>query len=534
MSTGFSSGFDSAMRTMLYAGRYARNAAEEELDKEKLEIAQTPFADLQESVESGDATSLETETFADIKEKNYAADIKQLTFENSERTAQMSNIQLDRAFLSDTFSFLEDTAKRIESGNLERGTTTYDVAVNIAAEYLDQVSVNGLDLYETISPTYVKALKDSREALTLLQNGNPEGLEALQQNTDSLNEIFKPKTTNYFGKEFVSEDGNFSGKILDVNVNLADTELSENAESVIVRGTFKVRNQDIYDKSIAAGESKEQAENKSTREFNSFMPDISTDIIKQTNANKGDAVQVSVKDMVDFAGSSTQLVNAILQTGNSEIFRFVSEAKDNSFRRANVLDPKDIADINVKASDFFAESYEANREAFIAKGGLRLLDRYKRNPDNKTTAQELKKVLEILGPKRNEFMKFVEDHPDESLREQGLKKWTGSLEESSIFNAYMNTFPSKADIRADLMAGQEVTPRGFPDIPQTDTLTFRKGAETFDISSGNFAAAIQELENKYGKDFLDGEIATIRNVANARNIDLQDKEILFLLQKSLR
>jgi hypothetical protein len=84
------------------------------------------------------------------------------------------------------------------------------------------------------------------------------------------------------------------------------------------------------------------------------------------------------------------------------------------------------------------------------------------------------------------------------------------------------------------MAGQEVTPRGFPDIPQTDTLTFRKGAETFDISSGNFAAAIQELENKYGKDFLDGEIATIKNVANARNIDLQDKEILFLLQKSLR
>tara|TARA_Y100000114_G_scaffold135684_1_gene136653 strand:+ start:277 stop:1884 length:1608 start_codon:yes stop_codon:yes gene_type:complete len=530
----FIQGFDSAMRSMLYAGRYSRNLAEDELDKEKLEIARLPFEDLQESVESGDATSLETETFASIKEKKYAADINQLTYETSLRTSELQGSQLNRAFLSDAFGYLTDVATRIESEELKRGTGTYDAALDIAVDYFDKISDDGYDLYETISPKYVKAIKSAKDSLALLQAGNPEGLTALQQNVESLNVIFKPKTTKYFGKEFVSEDGNFSGTILDVDINLADTQITENAESVIVRGKFTVRDQNIYKASIDAGESKEQAEAKSTRVFDSFMPDITTDIIKQSNANKGDAVQVSVKDMVDFAGSNIQLVTALLQEGNPELFKFVAEAKENSYRKTNVLDAADIADINVKAAELFADSYDANRDAFIAKGGLNLLNKIKRNPNSKSTAFELRKILEALGPKRNEFTKFIEDHPDKNFREEGLKIWTGGQEESSIFNAYINTFPSKADIRADLMAGQDVTPNPFPAVPQTETLTFRKGTETFEISTANVNTALTNLESKYGKDFLDAEIATIKNVAKAKNIELQEKEILFLLQKTLR
>ena len=264
------------------------------------------------------------------------------------------------------------------------------------------------------------------------------------------------------------------------------------------------------------------------------MPDITSDVIKQSDKNLGDAVQVSVKDMVDFAGSSTQLVSTILRTGDSEIFKFVAEAKDNSRRRANVLDPEDIAEINIKVLETYNEQFDKIRTAFVEQGGDKLLNRFKKGTDRRNTARELAKVIEILGPKKTEFTKFLKPHSNEEFKKEGLFEWTGSLTDSSIQQAFINTYPSKAEIRADLMMGQETEPKGFPAVPSTDELKFIKGNESFNVSTANYNQAISQLENNYGKDFLENEIQTIKNVAAARKINLSEKEILFLLQKSLR
>ncbi len=530
----FSTGFNRSLSTMLGFARLGDNLIEKELAEEKLAAQTTPFVDLGAKVEAGEATVLETDAFSTAKTNLINSQIEELTNTDALRTSQLQNLQLDNALLANTFEYMYDVSKELESGELVRGSTSHDMAIQIGASYMDQISDKGLDIYEVISPKYVKALKDSRQALDLLQNGDPAGLEALANNSDSLSEIFKPKTINYFGKRFVSSDGKFEGKIIDVNPDLAKTELTENAEAAIILGNFTVRNDDIYKAAIEKGASKEAAEAQATKIFSSYMPDITSDVIKQSDKNLGDAVQVSVKDMVDFAGSSTQLVSTILRTGDSEIFKFVAEAKDNSQRRANVLDPEDIAEINIKVLETYNEQFDKIRTAFVEQGGDKLLNRYKKGTERKNTAQELNKVIEILGPKKTEFTKFIQPHSDESYREQGLFEWNGSLADSSIQQAFINTYPSKAEIRADLMMGQETEPKGFPAVPSTDELKFIKGNESFNVSTANYNQAISQLENNYGKDFLENEIQTIKNVAAARKINLSEKEILFLLQKSLR
>lgn len=533
MSTGFSSGFNSSLSTMLGFGRLARNRIEEEEDKIKLEAGKLSLSELEQNQASGDASAIETGVYGEAIKSKYDGEVAKLTFETTERNSKLTNTKFDNMLLSDTFSYLLDVSRQVEAGNLERGSVAYDVALDIGANYMDQVADKSLDLYETISPAYVKALKSGSQALTLLQQGDSAGLEALISNSESLNTIFKPKTANYFGKEFVSSNGSFSGKIIDVNLNIADTVLSENGEATILPATFTVRNQEIYDKAIEENKNEAQAIALSTKTFNSFMPDITSDVITQTEDNRGDAVQVSVADMVDFAGSSIQLVSAILRDGNSEIFKFISEAKENSYRRANVLAPKDIADINERMLDIFAKSFDENRSAFLTGGGDDFLSSFKRNPKSKMTAQNLSKLVEILGPKSKEFTKFLVPHSDPDLKDDFFE-WTGGPSESSIFNAFINTFPSKSDIRSDLMRGQNTEPNQFPQVPDTSSLTFFKGSESFDIQTTDTKKAFEELESVYGKDFLANEINTIRNVASARKIQLSEKEVLLLLQKSLR
>tara|TARA_B100001093_G_C26844309_1_gene1022037 strand:- start:1700 stop:2980 length:1281 start_codon:yes stop_codon:yes gene_type:complete len=404
MATDFSTGFNRSLSTMLGFARLGDNLVEKELAEEKLQAQTQPFVDLEAKVQDGDATVLETDVFSTAKTNLIDSNIKELTFQESERTSEFRNTTLDNAFLANSFDYLADVSDQIEKGTLKRGSNSYDLAVQIGSSYFDQVSEKGLDIYEVISPKYVKALKDSRQALDLLQNGNPAGLEALADNSDSFNEIFKPKTTNYFGKRFVSSDGNFEGKIIDVNTDLSNTQLTENSEAAIIKGNFTVRNDDIYKAAIEKGASKEAAEAQATKIFSSYMPDITSDVIKQSDKNLGDAVQVSVKDMVDFAGSSTQLVSTILRTGNAEMFKFVAEAKDNSQRRANVLDPEEIAKINIKVLETYNNQFDKIRESFVKQGGNKLLERFKRGTDKRNTARELAKVLEILGPKKTNLL----------------------------------------------------------------------------------------------------------------------------------
>ena len=256
----FSTGFNRSLSTMLGFARLGDNLIEKELAEEKLAAQTTPFVDLGAKVEAGEATVLETDAFSTAKTNLINSQIEELTNTDALRTSQLQNLQLDNALLANTFEYMYDVSKELESGELVRGSTSHDMAIQIGASYIDQVSDKGLDLYEVISPKYIKALKDSRQALDLLQNGDPAGLEALANNSDSLSEIFKPKTINYFGKRFVSSDGKFEGKIIDVNPDLAKTELTENAEAAIILGNFTVRNDDIYKAAIEKGASKEAAD----------------------------------------------------------------------------------------------------------------------------------------------------------------------------------------------------------------------------------------------------------------------------------
>ena len=271
MATDFSTGFRGTLNSMVGFARLGSSLVEKELAEEKLAAQTTPFVDLGAKVQDGDASVLETDAFAQAKTNLINSEISELTFADSQRTSQLQNLQLDNALLANAFEYMYDVSKELESGELVRGSTSHDMAIQIGASYMDQISDKGLDIYEVISPKYVKALKDSREALDLLSSGNPAGLEALANNSDSLSEIFKPKTTNYFGKRFVSSDGKFEGKIIDVNPDLAKTELTENAEAAIILGNFTVRNDDIYKAAIEKGASKEAAEAQATKIFSSYI-----------------------------------------------------------------------------------------------------------------------------------------------------------------------------------------------------------------------------------------------------------------------
>ena len=195
----FSTGFNRSLSTMLGFARLGDNLIEKELAEEKLAAQTTPFVDLGAKVAGGDASVLETEAYSEAKTDLINSEITELTFADSQRTSQLQNLQLDNALLANAFEYMYDVSKELESGELVRGSTSHDMAIQIGASYMDQISDKGLDLYEVISPKYVKALKDSRQALDLLSSGNPAGLEALANNSDSLSEIFKPKTINYFG-----------------------------------------------------------------------------------------------------------------------------------------------------------------------------------------------------------------------------------------------------------------------------------------------------------------------------------------------
>ena len=242
--------------------------------------------------------------------------------------------------------------------------------------------INGLvkdgkiNLLSVLDPAYVEAISSVSGGLEALESGDPNGLASLLDRPDALNTIFKPKADKFLGKRFIAENG-FEGIVRDINLDIGKAVITEDGQNAVMSANFEVFSQKKYDDAIKGGATPEAATIQATQTFSTFMPDSAGEFLRQNTTKSSDATQVSVTDMIDFAASTTNLLQSAIKYDGS-FFKFAKNLKDSQTYSKTILETDDKIKINQKVEEILLKNIETVFGcARVITGNLILINKLK-------------------------------------------------------------------------------------------------------------------------------------------------------------
>jgi len=544
----FSDGFAQGFNLINAASKMRSNLLKAEKEEEELRISQMSLSELesQEDITVGEQTAL-----SNIREANTAAeynlartnlqnllvDKETILLDDARNKAEITDSDVNNILFTSTFQIFENLHNGIESGEIKEGGVVYEMYLGEARSNLNLLRREGKgDLLSILDPSYVKAIKSVSGGLQALEQGDPNGLASLLDRPESLNTVFKPKADKFVGMKFIAENG-FEGIVQDVDLDIQNAVITEDGQNAVMRANFSVFNQKLFDDAIQAGNSKDAAIIKATQTFSTFMPDSAGEFLRQNTSNSSDATQVSVTDMIDYAASATQIIQAALKYDGS-FFNFAKQLKDSQRYSKTFLDTDDKIKINEKVEEIMMDNINFASDRYTIEKANALVKRIRESKgtiaDQEDISEQLKGVMENLGKYREEFMQYVEINPNISTDKVTEYRWTGSTKDDSIFQAYLETYANRQQIKSNLMEGVEYDASKPLPQPSGDTGGLVIVGELNLNLTDSPLTNLDKLRNEFGADVVNAEIAKFQQVASTQNLDLSDQDLLSLLIRKLR
>ena len=131
-------------------------------------------------------------------------------------------------------------------------------------------------------------------------------------------------------------------------------------------------------------------------------------------------------------------------------------------------------------------------------------------------------------------MQYVEIDPDISTDNVVGYRWTGSTTDDSIFQAYLETYANRSQIKANLLEGVEYDASKVLPQPSGDTGGLVIVGDLNLNLKDSPLTNLDKLRTEFGTDRVNSEIAKFQQVAAAQNLDLSDQDLLSLLIRKLR
>lgn len=544
----FSDGFSQGLGIATAFSKLRNVAISAEKEEEELRIAKMSLSDLEgkEDISVGEQTALSNIKQADAATgfnvartnvQNVQYNKEQILLDEAQNKANITNTATNNVLLTNTFQVFENLHNGLKSGDIKENGVVYDMYLGEARTNIDLLRKDGkINLLNLLDPSYVEAISSVRGGLEALENGDPNGLDSLLDRPDALNTIFKPKADKFLGKKFIADNG-FEGIVQDINLDIAKAVIAEDGQNAIMSANFEVFNQDSYDAAIKGGATSDAAKIKATQTFSTFMPDSAGEFLRQNTKDSSDATQVSITDMIDFAASSTNVLQAALKYDGS-FFKFAKELKDSQTYSKTRLDTDDKIKINEKVEELLMDNLEFASTKYTLEKGNTLVKRIRQSEgtiaDRQDISQELKGVMENLGQYREEFMKYVEVDTKISTDKVTHYKWIGSTKDDSIFQAYLETYANRQQIKSNLVEGVEYDASKALPQPSKDAGGFVIVGELNLNLQDTPLSNLGKLRDEFGVDTVNSEIAKFQQVAASQNLDLTDQDLLNLLIRKLR
>ena len=544
----FSDGFAQGFNLINAASKMRSNLLRAEKEEEELRISQMSLSELesQEDITVGEQTALsnirEANTAADYNlartnVQNLLVDKETILLEDARNKAEITDSDVNNILFTSTFQIFENLHNGIESGEIKEGGVVYEMYLGEARSNLNLLRREGKgDLLSILDPSYVKAIKSVSGGLQALEQGDPNGLASLLDRPESLNTVFKPKADKFVGMKFIAENG-FEGIVQDVDLDIQNAVITEDGQNAVMRANFSVFNQKLFDDAIQAGNSKDAAIIKATQTFSTFMPDSAGEFLRQNTSNSSDATQVSVTDMIDYAASATQIIQAALKYDGS-FFNFAKQLKDSQRYSKTFLDTDDKIKINEKVEEIMMDNINFASDRYTIEKANALVKRIRESQgtiaDQQDISEQLKGVMENLGKYREEFMQYVEINPAITTDEVTHYRWIGGTKDDSIFQAYLETYANRQQIKSNLMEGVEYDASKPLPQPSGDTGGLVIVGELNLNLTDSPLTNLDKLRNEFGADVVNAEIAKFQQVASTQNLDLSDQDLLSLLIRKLR
>nr|BAR25699.1 hypothetical protein [uncultured Mediterranean phage uvMED]BAR25742.1 hypothetical protein [uncultured Mediterranean phage uvMED] len=544
----FSDGFSQGLGIANAFAKLKNNSILAEEKEEELRIAKMSLSDLEgkEDISVGEQTALsnikqaEAATGFNVARtnvQNVQYNKEQILLDEAQNKANVNNTTVNNVLLTNTFQVFENLHNGLKSGDIKEKGVVYDMYLGEARTNIDLLRKDGkINLLNLLDPSYVEAISSVRGGLEALENGDPNGLNSLLDRPDALNTIFKPKADKFLGKKFIADNG-FEGIVQDINLDIAKAVIAEDGQNAIMSANFEVFSQDSYDAAIKGGATSDAAKIKATQIFSTFMPDSAGEFLRQNTKDSSDKTQVSVTDMIDFAASSTNVLQAAMKYDGS-FFKFAKELKDSQTYSKTRLDTDDKIKINEKVEELLMDNLEFASTKYTLEKGNTLVKRIRQSEgttaDRQDISEELKGVMENLGQYREEFMKYVEVDNTISTDKVTHYKWIGSTKDDSIFQAYLETYANRQQIKSNLVEGVEYDASKALPQPSKDAGGFVIVGELNLNLQDTPLSNLGKLRDEFGVDTVNSEIAKFQQVAASQNLDLTDQDLLNLLIRKLR
>ena len=544
----FGDGFSQGMGIASAFAKLRSSAILAEEKEEELRISKMSFEDLQGADDRtvGEETALTnidqaraaTEyNVARTEGQNISNAKEEILLSNARNTADLQDTTVNNILLTNTFQVFENLHYGIRDGKIKEGGVVYDMYLSEAEGNMNLLRKDGkIDLLSVLDPAYAEAISSVSGGLEALESGDPNGLASLLDRPDALNTIFKPKADKFLGKRFIAENG-FEGIVRDINLDIGKAVITEDGQNAVMSANFEVFSQKAYDDAIKSGLTPEAATIKATQTFSTFMPDSAGEFLRQNTTKSSDATQVSVTDMIDFAASTTNLLQSAMKYDGS-FFKFAKDLKDSQTYSKTILETDDKIKINQKVEEILLKNINFASDKYTIEQANRLVKRIRESEgtmsDKRDISEQLIGVMENLGKYREEFMQYVEIDPDITTDKVTGYKWTGSTTDDSIFQAYLETYANRSQIKANLLEGVEYDASKVLPQPSVETGGLVIVGDLNLNLKDSPLTNLDKLRTEFGTDRVNSEIAKFQQVAAAQNLDLSDQDLLSLLIRKLR
>lgn len=544
----FGDGFSQGIGIATAFSKLRNSAILAEEKEEELRISKMSFEDLQgaDNRTVGEETSLTNidqaraatdYNLARTEGQNITNAKEEILLSNARNTAELQDTTVNNILLTNTFQVFENLHNGIKDGKIKEGGVVYDMYLSEAGGNVNLLRKDGkIDLLSVLDPAYAKAISSVSGGLEALESGDPNGLASLLDRPDALNTIFKPKADKFLGKRFIAENG-FEGIVRDINLDIEKAVITEDGQNAVMSSNFEVFSQKRYDDAIKNGDTPEAATIKATQTFSSFMPDSAGEFLKQNTTKSSDATQVSVTDMIDFAASTTNLLQSAMKYDGS-FFKFAKDLKDSQTYSKTILETDDKIKINEKVEQILLKNINFASDKYTIEKANTLVKRIRESEgtisDQEDISEQLIGVMENLGKYREEFMQYVEINPEISTDKVTEYRWIGSTTDDSIFQAYLETYANRSQIKANLLEGVEYDASKVLPQPSVDTGGLVIVGDLNLNLQDSPLTNLDKLRTEFGTDRVNSEIAKFQQVAAAQNLDLSDQDLLSLLIRKLR
>ena len=544
----FGDGFSQGMGIASAFAKLRNSVILAEEKEEELRISKMSFEDLQGTDDRtvGEETALTnidqaraaTEyNVARTEGQNISNAKEEILLSNAKNTAELQDTTVNNILLTNTFQVFENLHNGIKDGKIKEGGVVYDMYLSEAQGNMNLLRKDGkIDLLSVLDPSYVEAISSVSGGLEALESGDPNGLASLLDRPDALNTIFKPKADKFLGKRFIAENG-FEGIVRDITLDIGKAVITEDGQNAVMSANFEVFSQKRYDDAIKSGDTVDAATIKATQTFSTFMPDSAGEFLRQNTTKSSDATQVSVTDMIDFAASTTNLIQSAMKYDGS-FFKFAKDLKDSQTYSKTILETDDKIKINQKVEEILLKNINFASDKYTIEKANTLVKRIRESEgtlsDKRDISEQLKGVIENLGKYREEFMQYVEIDPDISTDNVVGYRWTGSTTDDSIFQAYLETYANRSQIKANLLEGVEYDASKVLPQPSGDTGGLVIVGDLNLNLKDSPLTNLDKLRTEFGTDRVNSEIAKFQQVAAAQNLDLSDQDLLSLLIRKLR